>query len=127
MKSKKSFARHLRQEMTDAEKLVWGRLRDRRLDGMKFRRQAPIGPYFADFACFEARLVIELDGGHHALQEGRDARRDNWLRDQGFQVLRFPDHTVLTDLERVLEVIWEALQERKCEGGDSRTESRKDS
>ncbi|MDQ6638000.1 MAG: endonuclease domain-containing protein [Candidatus Dormibacteraeota bacterium] len=68
---------------------LWYRLRSRQLLGCKFRRQVPVGPYFADFACLEARLVLEVDGDHHGDQLVYDARRDHWLGEMGFRVLRF--------------------------------------
>ncbi|MDF1855541.1 endonuclease domain-containing protein [Pseudooceanicola sp.] len=80
-------ARQLRQEMTPAERLLWWHLRNRRLLGLKFRRQVPIGPYIADFYCAEQRLVIETDGGGHA-DSAADRARDAWMRAQGLTPLR---------------------------------------
>ncbi len=107
-------ARALRQAPTDAEALLWSTLRDRRLLGFKFRRQRPIGPYFADFACLEIGLVIELDGGQHAAPEavGRDEYRSAFLASQGLFVLRFWNHEVLTETEAVLEKIFQVVQAR---------------
>jgi len=96
-------ARDLRQNMTDAERRLWRELRCGSL-GVRFRRQVPIGPYIVDFACFQRRLVIELDGGQH-LEDPRDEARDAWLREHGFRVLRFWNHEVLKNPEGVLEVI----------------------
>ena len=90
--------------MTDAERRIWSRLRSRQL-GPRFRRQAPIGPYIADFACFDPRLIIEIDGGQHDEQRGYDSRRDGWLKSQGFVVLRFWNNEVLENAEGVLERI----------------------
>jgi very-short-patch-repair endonuclease len=102
-------ARGLRRSMTDAEHTLWYRLRNRQLQGCKFRRQHDIGPYIADFVCTEAMLVVELDGGQHAEQVVYDARRTAFLQAQGYRVLRFWDNDVLKDIESVLEVVWEAL------------------
>jgi very-short-patch-repair endonuclease len=96
--------------MTAAERRIWNRLRTHRFQGFSLRRQFPIGSYIVDFICPEARLVIEIDGGQHALIEAnRDATRDAWLRTQGFMVLRFWNNEVLTNLTGVLERIAEAL------------------
>ena len=104
-------ARQLRAAATDAETLLWQRLRSRQLAGYKFRRQHPMGPYFADFACIEARLVVELDGGQHATPEGllSDQRRSEALAAQGYVVLRFWNHDVLQQTDVVLESILFAL------------------
>jgi len=106
---KRDFARRLRRRSTDAERLLWRHLRSRRLADFKFRRQEPVGAYVPDFVCYDIRLIIELDGGQHADQRARDERRDAWLADQGFRILRFPDNYVLTNLEGALETIWRAL------------------
>lgn len=107
-------ARALRAASTDAESLLWSKLRDRQMLGLKFRRQRPIGPYFADFACLETGLVIELDGGQHAQSDAavHDERRSAFLADQGFFVLRFWNHDVLTQLDVVLTRIFQVAQER---------------
>ncbi|RYF41875.1 MAG: endonuclease domain-containing protein [Comamonadaceae bacterium] len=98
-------ARVLRQGQTDAEQLLWFRLRNRQVLGLKFRRQHPIGKYFADFACIEIGLVIELDGGQHVEQvEADDARAEAMAR-LGFQTLRFWNHEVLTETDAVMEKI----------------------
>ena len=98
--------------MTAAERRIWSRLRARRLQGLSFRRQFPIGSYIVDFICPEARLIIEIDGGQHALIEAnRDRMRDAWLREQGFVVLRFWNNEVLTNLTGVLERIAETLNQ----------------
>lgn len=98
----------MRSNPTDAEHLLWHHLRLRQPDGNKFRRQRPIGPYIADFVCLEKRLVIEVDGGQHNQQQSYDARRDAWLRAEGFIVLRFWDDEVLTQIENVKQAIGEA-------------------
>jgi very-short-patch-repair endonuclease len=102
-------ARKLRSNPTDAERLLWRHLRLRQVDGYKFRRQRPIGPYFVDFVCLEKQVVIEVDGGQHAEQRSYDERREAWLKREGFRVLRFCDHEVLTQVESVKQVIWETL------------------
>lgn len=104
-----SFARALRTESTDVERLLWRHLRARRFAGYKFKRQQPIGPYIADFVCFNAKLVVELDGGQHAERTDEDARRDAWLRSQGFDVLRFWNTEVIEEPEAVLSLILEKL------------------
>ena len=73
--------------------------------GFKFRRQAPIGRYVVDFVCFEQRLVIELDGGQHAVNQDYDHSRTEWLRSQGFKVIRFWNHDVMNKVEEIKEVI----------------------
>ena len=103
-------ARALRQTQTDAEALLWSRLRDRRLLGLKFRRQRPIGKYFADFACVEIGLVIELDGGQHVEQAAYDTQREKDMEQLGFRTLRFWDHEVLTGTDVVMEKIWQVAK-----------------
>jgi very-short-patch-repair endonuclease len=107
-----SIARTLRQNLTDAERRLWSRLRGRQLDGCRFRRQAPLGPYVVDFVCFAARLVIEVDGGQHSSRAEEDAERSSWLEANGFHVLRFWNNEVHGNLEGVLETIRRALQNR---------------
>jgi len=96
--------------MTDAEQRLWYRLRGHRFDSVKFKRQVPIGPYIVDFVCLNRRLVQEIDGGQHADNE-RDRRRDQWLQEQGFHVLRFWNNDVLKHTNSVLEVILDALND----------------
>jgi very-short-patch-repair endonuclease len=109
--NKKQFARQLRRRSTDAERLLWAHLRDRRLSNHKFRRQHPVGPYVVDFVCKERHLIIELDGGqHYSQQKCYDQRRDAWLAQEGYRVLRFPDNVLLKQLNTVLEVVWKVLQ-----------------
>ena len=109
-----SFARDLRQRMTDAENRLWFHLRRRALHGHRFRRQHCIGPYVADFACVEAGLVVELDGSQH-LASRTDAQRDACIRRQGFRVLRFWNCEVLLRIDDVLEAILRALEDRDQE------------
>ena len=98
-------AKELRRKMTPAESLLWQRVRDRQLGGLKFRRQHPIGRFIADFYCHEARLVIEIDGGIHDLQIERDTARTEYLVQRGFRVMRIRNEAVVTDKERVLAEI----------------------
>ena len=104
-------ARTLRRASTDAERALWYRLRDRRLAGRKFRRQHPVGPYFADFACVEAGWVIELDGGQHVhpANAAADARRTAAMNALGFHVMRFTDREALPQIDAVLTCILEWL------------------
>ena len=103
-------AQNLRQHSTDDEQALWKRLRNRQLAGCKFRRQVPLGKYIVDFVCFERKVVVEVDGGHHQEQVSSDAVRTTWLESQGFQVLRFWNHEVLADTEAVQEALLGALQ-----------------
>jgi very-short-patch-repair endonuclease len=96
-------ARTLRRDMTDAEKRLWLGLRARQIDGWQFRRQAPIGPYFADIVCFARHLIVEVDGGQHSAEA--DATRTAWLEAEGFRILRFWNHDVLRNPEGVLDEI----------------------
>jgi adenine-specific DNA-methyltransferase len=102
-------ARELRKNLTDTERLLWSKLRNRRFARFKFRRQVPIGPYIVDFVCFEQKFVIELDGGQHTLQSGYDTARTRWLEAQGYRVMRFWNHVVFEDDDSVEEAIWIAL------------------
>jgi very-short-patch-repair endonuclease len=97
--------RQLRREMTPAEKLLWSRLRNRRLDGFKFRSQVWLGFFIADFYCWEANLVVEVDGSQHAGRIGHDRARSEQLGRHGYKVLRFWNNQVLGDLEAVLAAI----------------------
>ncbi len=101
-------ARALRSRMTNAERKLWYALRDRRFEGFKFRRQVPVGRFIADFVCFEARLVIEVDGGQHA-DSVRDKYRDRWFAANGFRVLGFWNSDVLSNLEDVMTVLANTL------------------
>ena len=105
---KRDAARFLRRNQTDAEQALWHTLRGRRFEGCKFRRQYPIGPFIADFACISHRLVIELDGGQHAARAS-DARRDAYLAREGWRVLRFWNNDVLRNRNGVTWSIADAL------------------
>ncbi|MBV9567196.1 MAG: endonuclease domain-containing protein [Hyphomicrobiales bacterium] len=109
-----SRARALRQNTTPAERRLWRALRLVEVPEGHFRRQAPIGPYFADFAHHSLRLVVELDGEQHGQSLGlrRDARRTVYLNEQGYRVLRFWNHEVAENLDGVVETIFAAVAER---------------
>ncbi|MCC6879277.1 MAG: endonuclease domain-containing protein [Rhodocyclaceae bacterium] len=102
-------AKQLRSNQTDAEHKLWHHLRANRFMGLKFKRQKPVGRYIADFVCIEHKLIIELDGGQHAEQTAYDTERDEWLRGEGFTVLRFWNNEAMQELEGVLETIRLAL------------------
>ncbi len=103
-------ARKLRKDMPEAEQRLWYFIRRSELGGFRFRRQHTIGPYIADFACLEAKLVIELDGDQHALGDApkRDEKRDAYLIAEGFEVLRFWNNEVYENIDGVLEAILDA-------------------
>ena len=104
-------ARGLRKRQTDAERALWSRLRNKELAGIKFRRQQAVGPYIVDFVSFQAKLIVEVDGGQHnqPRRMANDDGRDKWLHAQGFQVLRFWNSDVLKNIDGVLERISAAL------------------
>ena len=106
------LARGLRRRMTDAEQKLWRHLRNDQL-GARFCRQKPLGPYIVDFYCFQAKLVVELDGSQHVddpTVRKKDELRDAWLRSQGLKVLRFDDRQALTETRSVLEVIFKMIE-----------------
>jgi len=105
-----STARRLRSCMTEAEKAFWLQLRDRRFTGFKFRRQFPVGPYFADFLCWQVKLIIELDGGQHAEQVVYDRQRTRFLEQQVFTVIRFWNNEISQNWEGVAQIILQHLQ-----------------
>lgn len=98
--AKTAQAKTLRRNATDAEKKLWSLLRDRRLQGWKFRRQVPLGPYVVDFYCSEAKLVVEADGGQHA-DSASDQVRTKWLNQNGYRVKRFWNNEILSNPEGV--------------------------
>jgi very-short-patch-repair endonuclease len=103
-------ARAMRAEPTDAEKKLWRHLRSRlAVDGTHFRRQVRLGPYIVDFACHQAGLIIEVDGGQHAEAVNTDLERTKFLEAQGYRVLRFWNNDVLRNIDGVLEVIRSAV------------------
>ena len=107
-------ARALRRQLTPAETLLWAQLRGRRFQSCKFVRQAPIGPYVADFLCRSARLIVEVDGATHATdaEVAHDARRAVFLSAEGYRVLRVNNDEVYSRLDDVLETILAALENR---------------
>ena len=104
-------ARELRKEASVPERLLWGLLRNRRLGGLKFRRQQPVGAYVVDYFCEAAQLVIELDGESHTRRESEDARRDAYLRERGLTVLRIPNDDLLRNRVGVAETILREVEE----------------
>ncbi|TKT80210.1 DUF559 domain-containing protein [Aquamicrobium sp. LC103] len=114
-----SRARTLRRQETEAEYRLWGDLRNRLLNGYKFSRQMPVGPYFADFLCREYRLIVEIDGSQHALSS-HDARRTRYLTTNGYSVLRFWNEEVLRERRAVLETVLAALEGRLSPSPDLR-------
>ncbi|MBA4210968.1 MAG: hypothetical protein C0454_15700 [Parvibaculum sp.] len=104
--------KHLRRNMTDAERRLWSRLRNGAL-GYEFRRQHRLGPYIVDFVCLERRLIVEADGGQHNLETEivRDERRTAWLESRAYRVLRFWNNEILLRTDDVVNTIWHALRE----------------
>ncbi len=98
------LARHFRHEQTNAEKRLWTELRKLRSNGIKYRRQHPIGDYIVDFVCLERKLVIEVDGGQHNLESKitTDKLRTEWLANEGYRILRFWNNDVLTNIDGVI-------------------------
>jgi very-short-patch-repair endonuclease len=110
--SPRDYARGLRRRQTDAERRLWALLRDRRLQGAKFARPVPIGPYVVDFCCRELKVIVELDGGQHAVQVRADAERATLLEALGYRVLRFWNNDALGNTDGVLQRIAQALAAR---------------
>jgi very-short-patch-repair endonuclease len=106
------IARRLRVNQTDAEKVLWNRIRNRQIDGNKFARQQPISGYICDFVCREKRLLVEVDGGQHN-ESAADAIRDRRLTEEGYKVLRFWNNDVLGNTEGVLTVIQTELSRER--------------
>lgn len=106
------FSKILRKAQTDAEDIIWQSLRNRKILGFKFRRQHPLGMYIADFYCYEAKLVIEIDGGIHNQPENKeyDENRSIELEELGITVIRFTNEMVSCDLNKVLDIIKKHLQ-----------------
>ena len=103
------IAKVLRKNFTDTERLLWEYLRAKQMEGYKFRRQEPIGSYIVDFVCQEKRIMIEVDGGQHSTESEKDKGRGEWLKGQGYKVLRFWNNEVVANIEGVLEVIRDCL------------------
>ena len=110
----RSRAKQLRQTMTRAETLLWRYLKADRIDGLGFRRQVPIRNYIADFICMSAKIVIELDGESHDFEERQNAdqNRDAFFVSEGFQILRFTNEQVMSNLEGVVETIRQTAADR---------------
>ena len=107
-------ARTLRKKMTDAERVLWRHLRNRQLGGWKFRRQHPIGPFIVDFVCIEKKLIIELDGGQHAKTVESDAKRTQFLEQQGYRVMRFWNNEIFQNFYGVCDTIFFALSKEEA-------------
>jgi very-short-patch-repair endonuclease len=105
-------SRELRTHATAAERLLWRKISNRQLAGARFNRQVPIGPFICDFVCRSLKLVIELDGGQHALSTDKDGQRTAYLERQGYHVLRFWNNDVLGNVDGVITVIEMALRDR---------------
>jgi len=110
----RKFKKELRISQTDAEGVLWHHLRDRNILGFKFRRQHILQGYIVDFVCLEKKLIIELDGSHHAEQEKYDDVRTEKLKNDGFYVMRFWNSDVLNNLSIVLDIIYNALENKKA-------------
>ncbi len=115
MKASPKTARRLRRNQTDVERMLWFRLRDRRLGGWKFRRQFPIDRFVVDFFCADAHLIVELDGGQHAAQAAADAQRTKILEAMGYLVLRYWNNDVMQNIDGVVEDITTALERHRSE------------
>jgi very-short-patch-repair endonuclease len=100
-----TVARKLRKNATRVEAILWNQLRTKQIEGVKFRRQQPIIGFIVDFIAFEKKLIVELDGGQHAVSREKDCERDRLLAEAGYKVLRFWDNQVLQNLSGVLETI----------------------
>ncbi len=98
-------ARGLRRRSPPPEQILWSVLRGRRLGGLKFRRQEPIGPYIVDFCCRDLKLAVELDGMSHDDKQGRDELRDRWLEEQGYRIVRLTNWDINEDKDAVARVI----------------------
>jgi very-short-patch-repair endonuclease len=105
----RELARALRRHSTDAERLLWSRLRGRRFAGIKFKRQVPIANYIVDFVALDLKLVIEVDGGQHDARAPLDAERTRILEEWGYHVVRFWNNDVLGNMDGVLEAILQEI------------------
>jgi len=123
-RDRRELARQMRQEKTCAEKILWRRLRNRKLGGLKFRRQFPLGRFFADFCCLDKRLIVEVDGKHHLEQEEADLERTLVLAEYGFQVVRIDNDDVIRNMESVCRKILNAIPLPSGEGGGATGEAK---
>jgi very-short-patch-repair endonuclease len=105
-------SRELRNNATKAERALWQHLSNRKLGGVRFNRQVPIGPFVCDLVARSCKLIIELDGGQHAIQKSEDADRTEFLERRGYRVIRFWNNDVLTNIEGVVNTIERALSDR---------------
>ena len=105
-------SRELRRNATPAERMLWAHLSNRQVLGVRFNRQVPIGPFICDLVARTPKLIIELDGGQHAVRTAQDEQRTSFLASRGYRVLRFWNNDVLENVDGVLSVIEEALQDR---------------
>jgi len=103
-------ARALRRNLSPPERIRWSKLRNRRLGGLRFRRQHPIGPYIADFCCTERALVVEIDGRAHEERRPHHRQRDHWMRQRGLHVVRVAAQDITKDLDAVLRLILREAQ-----------------
>jgi very-short-patch-repair endonuclease len=108
---KTKFAQYLRRHETDAERMLWSKLRSAQLNGAKFRRQQPVGNYVVDFICFDKTLIIEVDGGQHSISPGikHDQERTEYLENEGYRIIRFQDNDVLNNIQGVIDEILKYL------------------
>ena len=113
-KSELQRARRLRRNQTEAESRLWRALRGRRMQAHKFVRQMPVGPYVADFACRLARVIVEVDGVTHSsdAEVARDRRREAYLREQGYGVIRVQNEDIMRNMDDVLDMIIARLEGR---------------
>jgi len=109
------FARSQRAYANEFASIMWQQLRNRNCGGMKFRREYPIAPYTVDFCCLELKLIVEIDGKGHLTPQGQihDQRRDKFLAERGFRVLRIPGYQVVKNLPKVIELVQEAIRAAK--------------
>ena len=108
----KPLGRQLRKNLTDAEGLLWSKIRMGQIEGLRFNRQKPIGKYIADFYCDKARIIIEIDGGQHYEEKGilRDRTRDEYFYRLGLKVIRFTNLDVLKNIDNVVEKIYQEIK-----------------
>tara|TARA_R110002073_G_scaffold121737_4_gene264492 strand:+ start:6505 stop:6945 length:441 start_codon:yes stop_codon:yes gene_type:complete len=124
----RSFAKEMRRDLTNAEAILWAHLRKGQINGWRFRRQHPIGPYIADFACAKIKLVIEVDGATHgsAREQAADAKRSEFLESKGWRVLRVWNTDIYDNLDGVMQAICAALPPSGPSGHLPRKQGRKE-